>query len=284
MATQEDFSLHEVDPGLFLCRERFYVSSNQANIWVVKGSAKDLVIDTGIGLWDLPGFLKKVGAIGDKPYEAIATHVHFDHAGGLHQFEHFGIHKNEVNAISIGDNYEAVTFVNEGEVSKPPNEHFNARKFKILAAQPTRVLEDGDIIDLGNRKLRVLHLPGHSRGSIALYEEESKTLFSGDIIYDGMIIDWLPFSNLSDYTNSCQTLKALAPSVERVCPGHFNIFDGKTLKRLLITYMDSTQNCHKFGAGCLSAVSSVVLKGRNTNNVPAKCCFFCCCCCKCLCL
>ena len=61
-------------------------------VWLVQGSTADLVIDTGIGLLDLPGFLKQKGLIGNKPVTAVANHTHFDHSGGLHQFENFAIH------------------------------------------------------------------------------------------------------------------------------------------------------------------------------------------------
>ncbi|XP_031566760.1 metallo-beta-lactamase domain-containing protein 2-like [Actinia tenebrosa] len=281
---QEDFSLTEIDRGLFLCRERFYVSGNQANLWIVKGSAMDLVIDTGIGLWDLPGFLKRAGAIGDKPYLAVATHIHFDHSGGLHQFEEFAIHRLEAKAIQKGDNYETCAFMNDSDISKPPCKNWSAKNYKVPAAEPTRLLDDGDVLDLGNRKIRVLHLPGHSRGSIALYEDETRTLFSGDIIYDGLLIDWLPYSNVSEYVKSCETLLTLAPSVDRVCPGHNNHFTGSTLQRLLFTYISNARGCHRPGSSCLKSIATVVLKGRNTGNVPAKCCFFACCCCRCVCL
>ena len=67
----------------------------------------DLVIDPGLGLWDLPSFLRLSGLCdGSKPVMAVATHVHFDHAGGLHQFAQVAVHELEATALGEGDDYE----------------------------------------------------------------------------------------------------------------------------------------------------------------------------------
>jgi glyoxylase-like metal-dependent hydrolase (beta-lactamase superfamily II) len=58
---------------------------------------------------------------------------------------------------------------------------------------------EGDEVDLGDRCFEVIHLPGHSPGSIGLWEESSGTLFSGDAIYDGPLLDELPESSIYDY-------------------------------------------------------------------------------------
>lgn len=70
----------------------------------------------------------------------------------------------------------------------------------------------GDVINLGDRQLTVLHMPGHSRGSICLHDRENKLLFSGDVVYDGSMIDWLPYSHVSDYIGSCERLVGLVDS------------------------------------------------------------------------
>lgn len=70
----------------------------------------------------------------------------------------------------------------------------------------------GDVINLGDRQLTVLHMPGHSRGSICLHDRENKLLFSGDVVYDGAMIDWLPYSRVSDYIGSCERLVGLVDS------------------------------------------------------------------------
>ncbi|EDO47747.1 predicted protein [Nematostella vectensis] len=241
---REPFTYKKYPNGVYLVRETFYRAWSLANIFVVKGATKDLIIDTGIGLWDLPGFLKNHDLISKKkPYEAVATHIHFDHSGGLHQFENFAIHRLEANAISTGDAFELAWHMTQAEILQPPTPNWQAQDYKTPNATPTRVLDDGDVFDLGNRKIRVLHLPGHTKGSIALYEEDTKSLWTGDIIYQGPIIDCAPTSYIPDYIKACEQLKQLAPYVDIVFPGHGDIFDGKTLDQLLTDYLASKQAC-----------------------------------------
>ena len=60
------------------------MSGNRANIWVVEGRDRDLVIDAGLGLFNGAEYLDQCGLINPprKPVLAVATHVHFDHSGG----------------------------------------------------------------------------------------------------------------------------------------------------------------------------------------------------------
>lgn len=64
-------------------------------------------------------------------------------------------------------------------------------------------------------------MPGHSRGSICLHDRDNKLLFSGDVVYDGSMIDWLPYSRVSDYISSCERLVGLVDS-EQVTQKHKN--------------------------------------------------------------
>ena len=239
------FSAKQVDDGIFLCREIFYDSINQPNIWVVQGTSCDLVIDTGLGIWDLPKFLRENHLIGQKPVDAVATHIHFDHCGGLYQFESTAIHEAAANAIKHGIQTETLAYVLNSQIKHRPYKGWKASKYIVKAVQPTRILQEGDVFDLGNRKLKVIHLPGHSPGSIGLIDEDAKLLFCGDAVCDsGMgnpcdFIDWLPHSNVDKYMATCKRLKQLASSREvvKVFPGHKEIFDGKKLYEQVSDYI-----------------------------------------------
>ena len=264
MADRKDFTITQIRNGVYLCRERFYVPGNRANIWVVQGSDADVIVDTGLGLWDLPGFLESEGLIGrHKPVQAVATHVHFDHSGGLHQFGNFAIHSSEANAIRRADNFETVTFVSDSEISKRPSENWRASSYRVQPGEPAKVVEEGDELDLGDRRLKVFHLPGHSRGSIGLVDTEARILFSGDAVYDGSMLDWLPYSDVPKYRQTCRRLQELSSEIELVCPGHFHTFDGSKLHSLCGEYASSAGFVHRAAAGCMRGIAHVVLRVRN---------------------
>ena len=74
----------------------------------------------------------------------------------------------------------------------------------------TRIVDEGDEIDLGDRRLTVLHLPGHTPGETGLWEEATRTLFSGDCVYEsGVLLDELPESDIPDYVRSMERLREI---------------------------------------------------------------------------
>ncbi|HLY77211.1 MAG TPA: MBL fold metallo-hydrolase, partial [Thermoplasmata archaeon] len=80
-------------------------------------------------------------------------------------------------------------------------------------------VEEGHVIDLGDRRFEVLHLPGHTHGSAGLWEDRTGTLFSGDAVYAvGPLIDTTPTSSVSEYLETMRRLREVPVKVVR--PGH----------------------------------------------------------------
>uniref|UniRef100_A0A5F8AP58 Metallo-beta-lactamase domain containing 2 n=3 Tax=Simiiformes TaxID=314293 RepID=A0A5F8AP58_MACMU len=205
-----------------------------------------------------------------RPLLAVATHVHFDHSGGLYQFDRVAVHHAEAEALARGDNFETVTWLSDSEVVRAPSPGWRARQFRVQAVQPTLILQDGDVINLGDRQLTVMHMPGHSRGSICLHDKDRKILFSGDVVYDGSLIDWLPYSRISDYVGTCERLIELVDRglVEKVLPGHFNTFGAERLFRLASNYISKAGICHKVSTFAVRSLASLALRVTNSRTSP----------------
>jgi glyoxylase-like metal-dependent hydrolase (beta-lactamase superfamily II) len=222
----------------------------QCNIWHVRGRDGDLLIDTGMGVASLEAAARHLF---EHRLTAVATHTHLDHIGSLHEFGERVVHEAEAETLmrpserwSMLRADHPVEFIAGLEragyevdacfVTALPRAGFDLRHFSCPPAPATRLVREGDRLDLGDRSFEVLHLPGHSPGSIGLWEAASGILFSGDAIYDGPLLDELPGSHIADYVATMRRLERLPARV--VHGGHDPSFDGERLRRLARAYLD----------------------------------------------
>jgi len=232
---QDWYQVERLGGGVSLIRERHVAPWLRCNMWHLAGRERDLLIDSGLGLRPLK---ETVAALTGRPVTLISTHCHFDHIGGAHEFHERLGHRAEapVHAEPTGDNTGgAGTFVRAEAFEALPYGGFEATDFTLRAAPLTGYLDEGDILDLGDRAFAVLHLPGHSPGSIALYEASSRTLFSGDVVYDGALFDTVYHSDRALYRESLARLKELA--VETVHAGHYASFGPARLGEIVDRYL-----------------------------------------------
>lgn len=169
------------------------------NCYLVIGTEKALLIDCGTGFCDLRGAVEKIT---DLPIEVVATHAHVDHMGGRHQFDKIYVHHDDwtwKNKIQCSYLFRKVAvrfiFPVRKEGIKSRDVHYPKKKAKIM------LIDEGYEFDLGNKIIKVKHLPGHSVGSIALVDETDKTVFSGDCVCDALwlqlpgattVEEWMP--------------------------------------------------------------------------------------------
>ena len=179
------FSKSIVDTTTTMLTEPFVTDYCRANIWHVRGSDFDLLVDTGMGICPLA---PEIETTPGKPLLVVATHVHLDHVGSLHEFAWRA--GPRVEAQFFEDMPDEATYANmfrnlPGAVSELPYPGWHSADYAIAPAPLHRLLDEGDLIELGDRSFTVLHLPGHSPGSIGLFDELNGTLFSGDAIHGG---------------------------------------------------------------------------------------------------
>ena len=157
-----------------------------------------------------------------------------------HEFEERACHSSETDVLAQPTDYNTAADIMESlMITAMPHAGYDTESYHITPAPVTRALDEGDVIDLGDRVFKVLHLPGHSRGSIGLLEEATGVFFSGDVIYKGEILDELFSSNIEDYVETMRRL--IEVSVTVVHPGHYGSFGRERMVELVNTYIDSKQ-------------------------------------------
>jgi glyoxylase-like metal-dependent hydrolase (beta-lactamase superfamily II) len=216
--------------GVTLIAEPFIREFYRCNIWHVCGRDRDMLVDSGMGVVSLR---QQVALVTDKPCLAVASHTHFDHIGSHHEFAERLVHGDEAELMADPTRASTLAdaYVRDEIFTRLPPEPYRSVEYAVRRAPATRILGDGEVIDLGDRHFTVIHTPGHSPGGIALWEGATGILFSGDILYDGPLIEDLYHSNADDYAASMKRLYELPVRV--VHGGHFPSFDGGRYRILI---------------------------------------------------
>ena len=204
------------------------------NIWFIEGRDRNLIFDTGTGMRPLK---QELAFLSEKPVICVAGHSHFDHMGGNWEFDERWGHPAEAEIIAAPTpgNTLALDYIEPRHLSALPYTGFTCESYSLKPAPLTRMVDEGDVVDLGDRVFKVLHVPGHSPGSIALLEEATGLLLSSDCLYDGHLLDELFHSNIPDYLESMERLKELP--VRTVRPGHYDSFGKDRLIELADDYI-----------------------------------------------
>jgi glyoxylase-like metal-dependent hydrolase (beta-lactamase superfamily II) len=229
------FRKRRIDDDLSVFDEPYVHDVFRSNIWHLRGRDADLIVDTGMGLGILSAALDLIPG---KPVMAVATHAHVDHVGSLHEF-----------ANRLGPRIEAPVFATMNDkatyadmfrvltepVSRLPSENWNKKGYALHPAPLTRMLDDGDLVDIGDRIFRMLHLPGHSPGSMGLLDEKDGLFFSGDAIYQGELYDELADSDREAYRATMARIARLPVRV--VHGGHGDSLDMETMREIAEAYI-----------------------------------------------
>jgi glyoxylase-like metal-dependent hydrolase (beta-lactamase superfamily II) len=241
------FEVEWVEADLVKVTEPYLTALVSANLWWVRGADHDVVVDTGLGVASLRTHLPELF---DHDPLAVVTHTHLDHVGGAHEFSRVAVHQAEVAAVAVpapaslhpsteldllGLEVPAGTVLPPCLLRALPEAGYDLDAYAVRPAEVTLALADGDLIDLGGTVLHVLHLPGHSPGSIALLDEERRRLFTGDVVYDDELLDEMHGTDIASYVASMRRLLEL--DVDAAHPGHGPSFDGARLRELAREYV-----------------------------------------------
>ena len=165
----------------------------EVNAFLILGSERDVLYDTGMGIASIGEALRDLRGAEDLPDRelmVVNSHNHLDHNGGNTDFDEAWIIEDEWAIRKLTEGIAAGAeggFVGYWDQLKQhpgvePPAGFDPQTFRIppFPRSGIRFLADGDLVDLGNRRFRVIHTTSHSPDGLALYDAEHGILFGGD--------------------------------------------------------------------------------------------------------
>lgn len=185
-----------------------------SNVYVIGNKEEIMLIDTGTG-YSINYVINEIKQLGLNPKRIkyiVNTHCHIDHIGGDNYIREISenveilVHKND-----------AVFMINGDAHVIEPTGLLGQEHIKPISVD--RKLSEGDKIYISDYVFSVIHTPGHTIGSICLYDDEYKMLFSGDTVFlEGFGRYDFPTSNFNDLVKSIELLSTL--NIKSLFPGH----------------------------------------------------------------
>ena len=189
------YTVRELEPGIFR------IANSGVHMELIVGSHHALLFDTGYGYGDLKQIVRELT---DKPLFVVNSHGHVDHACGNEAFDGAYIHPLDM-ALCREHNSPEMRRA-ELDVAQVPLD-FDLDTHLKMGMGELKPVGEGHCFDLGGITLRVIHLPGHTAGSIGLWCPEKRLLYVGDAINSFV---WLFLPEAQRLTTYIKTLHKAA--------------------------------------------------------------------------
>ena len=246
--------------------------------YVLAGTTKSLVIDTGLGILDIRGIAE---TLTDLPLIVVNTHGHLDHVSRNYQFDRVYLSPADEEVFRAHTSYDVrYGFIKglfaekhlPGWLVRLPLIHGRVRRLCTIPARENRVpIADGDSIDLGGRTIRAIATPGHTMGSICLLDTQRRWLYTGDTVCaGGVLLHFDHSAGVETYLASIRRLMQQSVSFDLMWPAHSTLplKPGKleeyaACAEAILAGTASTQLHHSAaGTGIVARCGSVALSYR----------------------
>ena len=216
-ASTEWFQVYESHKGVYSIVEPYQFQMSISHL--ILGDERALLFDTGMGMVPIKPVIE---SLTDLPVTVLNSHTHFDHVGGNAEFDNIlAVDSHYTKANMKGFSHEEVAgdVIDEAFCNGPPK-NLDTESYYTRAWSAENFVVDGQIIDLGNRLIEIIHVPGHTPDALALIDRENALLFTGDTYYDDNLWLFSPETDLDDYAESIQKLAFLEQDIEYIFGAH----------------------------------------------------------------
>ncbi|MCU7819847.1 MAG: MBL fold metallo-hydrolase [gamma proteobacterium symbiont of Lucinoma myriamae] len=219
------FKVNNIENGVYAISEPYHWEKARSYLFV--GKDKAILVDTGTGLCPLKPITDMLTEL---PITVILTHCHWDHISSINSFNEVYIHLKEESWLKNGLplSIESIrNTISSGGYDSDKCPNFDLNKYTVPTKDSFHILKGGEIMSNGVHELEVIHTPGHSPGSIALYEKILDILVTGDLLYKGTIYANYPSTDPEQLYKSYLLIKNYQP--KWVYPGHNDDMIGGSL-------------------------------------------------------
>lgn len=215
--TDEWFEVYRVGDGVLAIYEPFQFQ--EVISYLILGTEQALLFDTGMGMGRISRVVHELTPL---PVTVLNSHTHYDHIGGNAEFDRvLAINSDFTRGHAAGVEHEVV----QGEVTseafcRTPPAGLDTAAYSIRPFTIADTIGAGSRIELGERTIEVLHVPGHTPDAVALLDSRAGYLWTGDTFYEAPIWLWFPETDWQAYEESVERLAALVPGLHRVFGAH----------------------------------------------------------------
>jgi glyoxylase-like metal-dependent hydrolase (beta-lactamase superfamily II) len=240
--TSENYRVDELGKGLWRIQA---IKGTLSTAYLIEGSKKALLIDCCTGQEGLKEIV--TGLIGKKSFMLALTHGHGDHSGGLKYFTEVYVHKADTGMLPKGS--KAVS----------------------------HLIDEGYIFDLGDQKLEVISIPGHTPGSVVFFNKAARYMMTGDGIGSTSVWAHISTDPLTVYLASCKKVEAMKSEIDEIYVGHHEqekvklttqyITDMRTVTEKVLAGTIETSSYPFGGRGGMQATYGSATVVFNPNNL-----------------
>jgi glyoxylase-like metal-dependent hydrolase (beta-lactamase superfamily II) len=235
------FEVYETTPETYAIYEPYQFE--EVISYLVIGEERAALIDTGNGIGDIRALTEELT---DLPVMVVNTHSHSDHTGGNWEFDEVALYDHPFARERLrGRTHEEMgSFLGEGMIWKPLPDGVDPETFHSRGFEVSKWLRDGDEVDLGGKRLMVVHTPGHTPDGVSLLEPRERLLFTGDIFYLAPIYIYAPGTSLDEFISSFRKMASF--DYDWAMPAHN---EAKVEKQAVKDVLDAAESIRGGTAG-----------------------------------